>query len=224
MNAKRFLSKRERKTLEEAVAAAEQRTAAEFVCAVATESGRYDRAESLVGLAVGLVGLAVVHFAFTWTPSDSWFESRAVPLALQAAAVVAGFVLGSVLASFSHALRRLFVSASELEAEVERAASHVFAVGRLASTRQRGGVLVYVSVFERRVVVLADSGAARLLGEDGIDALRNLATERLTRGKRLEAFTDTVGAAAERLAPALPAEAVNPDELPDALLVFHPRP
>lgn len=224
MNAKRFLSKRERKALEEAVASAEQRTAAEFVCAVATESGRYDRAESLVGLAFALLGLAVVQLGFTWTPSDSWIDTRAVPLAAQAAAVVVGFVLGTLVASFFHALRRLFVSTSELEAEVERAASHVFAQARLSSTRQRGGVLVYVSVFERRVVVLADTGAARVLGGDGIDALRNLATERLTRNKRLEAFSDTVGAAAERLAPALPAEAINPDELPDALVIFHPRP
>jgi len=224
MNAKRFLSKRERATLEEAVAAAERRTAAEFVCAVATESGRYDRAESMVGLAVSLLGLGIVQLGFSWTPSDSWIEARAVPLALQAMAVVAGFVAGSVLASYAHPLRRLFVSATERDAEVARAASHVCAVSRLASTRQRGGVLVYVSLFERRVVVLADTGAARPLGENGLDALRNMATERLVRGKRLEAFSDTVAAAAERLAPALPAEAVNPDELADALRVFHPRP
>ena len=167
MNATRFLSARDREALEASVAAAEQRTAAEFVCAVATESGRYDRAESLVGLAAGLLALAIAQLAFTWAPTDSWIETRAVPLAAQAGAVVLGFVVGSVLASWWHALRRLFVSSSELRAEVERAASHVFAVARLASTRQRGGLLVYVSIFERRVVVLADTGAARLLGEEG---------------------------------------------------------
>jgi putative membrane protein len=224
MTAKRFLSKRERQAVEEAVANAEKKTAAEFVCAVATESGRYDRAESLVGLAVSLVAMSVVYTVVTWAPADAWSGARTMLLGEIAVTVVGGFVVGSVLASYWHGLRRLFVRRLEMDEEVARAASHVFAIARLASTREHGGVLLYVSLFERRAVVLADTGAVRVLGQDGIEALRDLAVARLRAGRRLETFTDTVSAAAERLAPLLPPVGADSDELPNALLVFHPRP
>jgi putative membrane protein len=224
MTAKRFLNKGERRAVEEAVAAAEKTTAAEFVCAIATESGRYDRAESIIGLAVSLIAMTGVYTVMTWSPASSWGSVRPMLLGELAASAVGGFVLGSILASYWHTLRRLFVGRHEMDTEVERSASHVFAAARLTSTREHGGVLLYVSLFERRAVVLADTGAGRVLGREGIDALRDLAVARLREGRRLETFTDTVRAAAERLAPALPATATNPDELPNALLVFHPRP
>ena len=224
MNARNFLRKGERQAVAEAVADAERRTSAEFVCAIASESGRYDRAESLVGLVVGLLALAAVGLAASRPPADSWLEARVIPLGWLALAVVVGFVLGSALASQWHTVRRPFTTRGERDAEVARAASHVFALSRLASTRKRAGVLIYVSVFERRVAVLADAGAAQVLGQSGIDELRDLAGERLRGDRRLEAFGDTLRAAVERLAAALPAEVVDPDELPNALVILHPRP
>ena len=224
MDARRFLNSEDSARLEQAVARAERSTAAEFVCAVATESGRYDRAESVVGLAVAVAALGLTHAILTRAPSGSWEPGSPVAVGWLALAVVAGWIAGSVLASYVHPLRRLFVGRHEIEEEVARSASHVFSVARLTSTRAHGGVLVYVSLFERRVVVLADSGAGTALGAGGIEALRDLAVARLRAGDRMGTFAATVAAAAERLAPVLPATADNPDELPDALVVFHPRP
>jgi len=224
VDARTFLTKSGRATVEAAVAEAERTTAAEFVCAVATESGRYDRAESLVGLVIAVLGLTYLHLASNWVPASSWSGSRGVALAEAAAVVVLGFVAGSVLASVWRTLRRPFIGQAEIDGEVARAADHVFAACRLTTTRQRGGVLLYLSLFERRVVVLADTGAMAALGPDGIAALRDLAVERLRAGKSVETFTETITTAARRLAAALPPAAVDRDELPNAVFVFHPRP
>lgn len=225
MSAKTFLSTDEQTAVSAAIAAAEERTSAEIVCALATESGRYDRAEALLGLICALLGLLTVNLVTEGSASGgSWEEAARVPFLLQATGVALGFLVGNVLASYVHPLRRIFVGGAEVEAELARAASQVFVSQRLASTRAKGGVLLYVSLFERRVLVLADEGAFAVLGQEGVDALRDQAIAKLRAGERAATFQETVAAIAERLESALPCEADDTNELADELLVFHPRP
>lgn len=224
-DARKFLDEKERAEIEQTAAEAEGRTSAEIVCALATESGRYDRPGSLVGLAGSLLALGVAHLVASPPSSEpgTWTEAH-LSLGWQSLAVVAGFTIASLLASYVHPLRGLFTSSREMEEETLRAARQVFVVERLASTRSRGGVLVYVSLFERRVVVLADKGVMDALGEPFVRELRDLAVARLRASRRKETFTDTIRLAGERLASALPAAAREADELPTHLRVFHPRP
>ncbi len=223
MTANDVLSEAQRREVEAAIGEVEKGTSAEVVCAVATESGRYDRAEAIVGLMAGLAALCGVHAVLAGGAGD--WSAAGLPLAGQALAVVVGFVAGNVLASYVHGLRRLAVSERELTAEVERAASHVFALAAVGSTAGRTGLLVYVSLFERRVVVLADSAAREALGDEGIEALRDTAVAHLRRGELPETFQLTVEQAGTILAEKMPAEReANPDELANRVLVFHPRP
>jgi len=134
-NAERTLTKAGTERIESAIAEAERRSSAEIVCAVSTESGRYDRAEAIAGLIGSLVGLGIAHFAHEelGTAPGEW---AAGPLALgwQALAVAVGFVVGHVAASYGHGLRRLFTSRREKEAEVWRAAWHVFGTAAIRGT------------------------------------------------------------------------------------------
>ena len=86
-------------------------------------------------------------------------------------------------------------------------------------------MLIYVSLFERRVVVLADHQALSVLGESGIEALRDTAVSHLKQGGLVDSFVETINQAATGLAEALPADSEeNPDELSNRVLQFHPRP
>jgi putative membrane protein len=226
MNAEHFLSKEERESVENAVAEAEKKTSAEIVCAVATESGRYDRAESIVGLAVGLIFLSMANAVIPGMSltEGSWTVQQGIPLGWQALMLVMGFIAGSGLATYWHPLRRMFVSEQEIEEEVSRASAYVFSLGKLTGTRERSGVLIYVSLFERRVMILADRRAFEVLGQDEINGLRDLAVKRLREKKRRETFVDTIASAAEKLCEKLPAGADNSDELSNRLMLLHPRP
>ena len=149
---------------------------------------------------------------------------RGLSLAQQVVAVLAGFVVGSVVASYWPALRRRLSSTETLARECSRAASVVFGQRRLASTRTRSGLLIYVSLAERQVVVLGDDRVMAAAGQGLLDRLRDLAVDRLRAGRRTETFVDTVQAAAQELAAKMPPESVNPDELPNELICIHPRP
>jgi uncharacterized membrane protein len=226
MNARYFLSTSEQEQIAQAIGAAEKQTSAEVFCAVATESGRYDRAESIVGLCAALLGLGVAH-AFRGgllLGQGEWSDGAGVALGWQCLAVVVGFVIGTFTASHVHPFRRLFVAGAEMDDETWKAASHVFTLRRADSIRSRSALLIYASLFERRVVVLAAKDAADALGEGGLRELRDLAVNRLREGRRAEMFTDAVRLVAERLREALPAAGANPDELSNKLMILHPRP
>ncbi len=225
MNAASVLDASARSLIENTIARVEKDTSAEIVCAIATESGRYDRAESLLGLTMAILFLAVADLLFGSSTDQGWSSGQGMLLGVQSAAVAVGFVLGSWLASTAHALRRPLVPARELAEEVARAADHVFALAAVGMTSGRTGVLVYVSLFERRVVVLADRRTYDVLGAEGVDALRDIALERLRDGDVAGAFTATVEAAGERLKTRLPADvAANPDEISNKVLIFPGRP
>jgi putative membrane protein len=209
-----------------AIAHAEQQTSAELVCAVATESGRYDRAESFIGLVAAIVALGLAHLGFDLSTraADPW-SSASLGFPWQVLAITLGFLAGSLVASYWHGLRRLFVRESEMAADVCQAAWQVFGSTRIGATTGRSGVLIYLSLFERRVVVLADQLAATALGEDQLARLRDLAVE-LLRGQRVaDACVAIVNDAAAVLAARLPADsATRTEQLANHVLVFHPRP
>jgi len=63
------------------------------------------------------------------------------------------------------------------------------------------------------------------LGQERIDHLRDMAVADLKQGKHAQMFIDLINEMQPRLAEALPAEReLNPDELANHVLSFHPRP
>jgi putative membrane protein len=226
MDAETFLDDDDREAIIDAIERAETRTAAEIVCAVSTESDRYDRAESVAGLGCGLVFLGLLHAltAQMQATEGSWDTVPGPSFGWESAAVVVGFVIGSVVASYWHDLRRLLVRPAHLDGAVERTAWRVFGMQGVRDTSRESGVLIYVSLFERRVSVLADDRAREILGDEGVEELKDLAADHLEEGGGRETFVRIIERAADLLAPELPAGDQDPDELDNKMLVFHPRP
>jgi putative membrane protein len=131
-------------------------------------------------------------------------------------------------ASYWHPLRRLAAREREMDDEARRAAAYVFAQAALSSTSGRTGLLVYVSLFERRVVVLGDERSSCALSDEGIEALRDTAIDHLRQREFATTFVETVRRAGRKLAEMLPAATggagADTDELANRLWVFHPRP
>lgn len=220
MNALSFSAGRD--AVEQAVKRAEARTAAEVVCVVATESGRYARAESLAGLVFSLLALATADLAWhARLPDGAW--GAPAPLWLLGAAVVAGFFAGLLLASRVHPLRHVFVTQRELDEEVEAGADRAFVRTGAGSTKGRTGVLVYVSLFERRVVVRLDEAVKAAAGDAFARELCATAVAALKSGKREAALVELIDAVAAALAEKLPPAADRGEGLPNHLVALHPR-
>jgi putative membrane protein len=203
------------------VASAEARTSAEIVPVVATASGRYDRAEDMVGLWFGLVALSVGWWLAQGVELSDWGVSRprlGLPSVL--GLVLGGWLLGVFLAHLSSGLRRLFTPKREQKAEVERAAREAFFDRRVHHTDGGSGLLIYVSLLEHMAVVLADAQVLEKLGQQKVDALCASLVSELRKGAHTEALCRTIEQAGLALAEALPSQAQNRNELPDALVVM----
>lgn len=217
----------QRQTVEEAVRRAEETTACEIIPVVAEASGRYDRGEDMIGLWCAVLAAMAV---WTWFPSPSieagsgaWGTGTGVlGLVLLVGGIVGGFLAGAVVASRTIWLRRLAVPRKQQHEEVARRAREVFFDQRVHHTAGRTGLLIYVSLLEHEVAVLADQEILGhpALGTPLVERTRDLLVDRLKTGNVAEALASTIREIAPALAAALPVRPDDRNEHPDALVLL----
>ena len=220
-NVETKLTPTDRQVLAERIEQLEANTDAEVVCAVATESGRYDRAESVCGLFVGLVALVLANKIVTF---DDWDVTTALPVGWQVVFMVGGFVVGTLLASYWHGLRRVLVAKNEMQSEVRKCVHQVFSEYGVGGTRHRGGLLIYVSLFERRLEIHFDSLLDGKLAPGDLDSIRDAVLLHLRAGNLTDGLMAGLNEADRVLSLALPHSEDSVDALQNQVLVFHPRP
>ena len=156
----RFISEADQHTIETCVRDAESRTRGEIVVMVVPASHHYPMAGLLGATAFSFpvaIALTPALGALFWAgPSNLWvFLVSLIPLFLV-------FHEGVKRVSI---LKRFFIRGKEMEEEVREAAHIQFFRKGLYRTREETGVLIYISVFERRVWVLGDRGINALIPE-----------------------------------------------------------
>ncbi len=216
-------TEQDRKKIASAVSEAESKTAAEIVPVVAASSGRYDRAEDVVGLITGIGAMVIAWLLFQHEPDDpaagGWDGlSLAVPPWVMVLLLIAGFAGGAFLAGRFPRLARPFVPAGQMTIEVAERAAQLFFDQRVRHTDAATGVLVYLSLFERRAVILADDQAFEALGQDILDQECRQLTADARRGDLTGALCAAIGRLGDLLARKLPRGAGDRNELADVLV------
>ncbi len=113
---------------------------------------------------------------------------------------------------------RLLIPSARLEGEVEQYARGYFLEREVFGTRERTGILVLVSLFERRVVILPDTGLADRLPAEALAAVVARMGPRLSRGARFAALSAVLAALEEvLLAAGFRGAPGAPDEIPTEL-------
>ncbi|MGZ3378304.1 MAG: TPM domain-containing protein [Phenylobacterium sp.] len=222
--------------IEAAVRAAEAKTTGEIYCIVTEESAHYTEVVIAWATVVALLGPAVLLLAgvhvtipdlFTsWSALDvSAAIETAVRRALEGAIVVQGvlFALTAALVSIP-AVRRALTPKGIKRLRVQRRAAEQFLAKNLHATRERTGVLIFVSLGERMAELIADEGIADHVGAHVWDKAMAALTDGLRHGKVEQGFAACIGLCGEVLAEKFPEHpGDNPNELPDAVAVL-PRP
>lgn len=220
-NANKVMSEQELNDLSCRIASLEERTDAEVVCAVATESGRYDRAESVCGLFLGVLALIIAQMVHA---KNHWDVAEALPIGWQVFGIALGFVAGSMLSSYWHGLRGLLVSRAETKSEVQRSMHAIFSSHGIGGTRHHGGLLIYLSLFEHRLEVHGDCSLLEKVTVEELEAIRDAVLDQVRAGRIADGLAAGLHVAEDLLARVLPYSEAVKDELPNEVLVFHPRP
>lgn len=194
--------------LHEAVRAAERRTLGEIVPVVVERSDSHPQA----ALAAALVfAFAVPMLGLGWLP---WGEPLWIVLA-QLAGALAGWLLARALPGFA----RLFVSEARATHVANEQALQEFTGLGLHRTAAESGVLIFVSLLERRVVVLGDRGIDAKVGVEHWKKVDEAVLAGIRAGSLRQGLVDGIGAAGEVLALHFPSPGGGRNELPDRVVV-----
>ncbi len=205
----------ERERIKQAVREAEQGTKGEIVPMIVAASARYREAGHRMGLMLALLVLAVLLTAEVYWLPWGWHAGNAGWLLL---AVVVAYGLGQWLGAVP-AVIRLITSRERMAYKVKLRAEQAFYQHGLHKTRARTGILILVSLLERRVHVLADKGINESVPTGTWDGLVGGIIEGIHVGRATEAICEAIAACGRLLAQVCPAGAGNnPDELPDKLI------
>jgi putative membrane protein len=230
------LTPTELSAIEAAVREAETRTTGEIYCVVSEESSAYGEtplayAAGLALLAPAILLLAGVHvsipdFFSTWSAVQVGEAiEQAVRSALIGTIVLQGllFVATALIVAIP-AVRRALTPRGLKRDRVRRRAAEQFLAKNLHLTRERTGVLIFVSLGERMAELMADEGIASQVDPKVWDRAMAALTEGLKRGEPAAGFAAAVGLCADVLAERFPPRpGDNPNELPDAVVVL-PKP
>lgn len=220
MRASKLLSKAESESVAAAIKSAESATSAEVVVCIATRSGRYDRGEDLIGVAVALLGVAAAWLIFQRVHDESWGLSLNLGLLPILGIFAVGFSFGATAATFFPALSLFFSSHAEMRSNVHDRARIAFQDLGVRGTRAATGVLIYVSLLERTVSVIGDKAITDAVDQKTWDALRDTVIAGLAKGQPGKGLCNAIEQAGAVLAENMPGSHDDSDELGNHLRII----
>ncbi|MDB5441353.1 MAG: hypothetical protein JWM33_3780 [Caulobacteraceae bacterium] len=218
------LTERDRERITQTVAAAERGTSGEIRCVLAEQTADPHLPALLAGAGVALFLLPAIVLGWMqisrmggWDAGGMTSGQQEFSLGLYAAAQAALFL---VIWRFGvwHGLWRALTPADLLSARVHAAALAQFEALGLTATRDRTGILLYVSLADRRAEVLADIGIYAKAEPKVWDEVVALLVAGLKAGDPAAGFVSAVERTGEILAACLPPREDDVNELPDGLI------
>lgn len=180
--------------VEAAIGVVEQTTSGEIVAVIAGESDGYRGAAWKAGLLGALAAsLGAALWMWAGNPWDLWLEAWMV------GPPAAGAALGFLAVATSSRLRRLLIDDSSMDERVECRAAEAFLAEEVFDTRERTGLLLFASLFERRLVVLADREIRAAVPPDDWETIVRRFTAAMRCGEVRAAFLEAVDACGEIL-------------------------
>jgi putative membrane protein len=184
---KSLFSPQQIKEIEGAVKHAESSCGAEIVPVFIRQAALYEVALWRGGfLALSVAGIIMVFLFFStgwllFLPPYFWFL---IPLTF-------GF-LGALLVVLSPYLRRKIIGRNLMQSKVEQKAKEMFLNHKVSHTVQRYGILLMISFFERKAIILADVGIAEVVDQSVWQEIVNELTHGIREGSLVESISGAI--------------------------------
>jgi putative membrane protein len=201
-----FLSEQDNKSIEAAIKKAESTTSGEIVFVVAPASSHYHHA-TLQG---AIIGMAIITAVFLLIPIEH------TPTTLLWTEFISFAVFYALISRLP--FRRWMISSREMDARVGEAAFMQFYSSGLYKTRESNGVEIYLSLLERRAVVIGDSGIHAKMGNAHWDNVRDFIIQGIRQGDICGGICRAIESCGKALAEHFPPRPDDINELPDQVI------
>ncbi|QXE92172.1 TPM domain-containing protein [Geomonas subterranea] len=203
-----YFSASDKEAIRQAVARAEARSSGEIATMVVSESDRYREAEALGALLLsGFIGVAVAvlsHHVTIWTY---------IPVVF-----LLYFPVLLFLRRFPH-LKLSFVGPRRLAEAVSERALVAFYQQGLYRTRMETGVLIFISLLERKVWIVGDRGINEKIPPGYWKSLAERLAQGLRTGRGAEAVCEVIEACGTELERHFPRGEDDRNELADEIII-----
>ena len=199
------LTPNDRTRLQDAVAAAEQRTSAEIVLAVAEVSDDYRTYPLLFSAACGFICAGVIAVLWPEMP-------------VRMAFVFTGAVIFvALLLSHWAPLHIILVPGGVRQKTAAALAQTEFAERVAGRTARANGLLIFIALGERYVTIIPEHGLRRLVPEAAWQAIIADLVKDVGAGRLADGLATAIGACATILAAKCPPGADNANEIDDSV-------
>jgi putative membrane protein len=217
------LSEKDLIRIKEAVADAEKRTNGEIALAATGESSDYSFFELFAAVILGAVCFALMLVfnsqieaivgRFFWQEKN-WYLPA-----------LFGFAEFAVIAVFYCVanigfIDRIVIPWPIRKARVHNRALRHFVESGVYATKDRTGILVFVSCMEREVRIVADSGINAKIEQKEWDELAQMLAQGIREKKTATALVEVISKCGDLLEKEFPAKEENPNEHPDGLVIL----
>ncbi len=204
-----IFSASEQAQIRDAVRHAERGTQGEIVPVVVRSSGHYRETRHVAGLIVGLLILALTLCWDYWWGGWGWSFAHPGWTLL---ATVGAYLFGTLIGSTPPVIRWL-TSDERRRAKVSLRAQLAFHHHGIPRTRDGTGILILLSLLERRVQILADRGINERVPAGTWERVVDHIVDGMRQAPPVETLCQAIAECGQLLATYYPAKPDNPDEL-----------
>lgn len=205
--ADKFLTDTDKENIRKAVKEIEKVTSGEIVPMIVSASYSYPLSNFIGGFSLGML-IALITVLISQNENLWLFLS----------VYMAAFIIIHELIKYILPLKRLFISIKEMNEEVEEAAINAFYKNELYKTRDKTGVLIYISVFEKKVWVLADKGINSKVDPGTWKEIVSIIVNGIKEKKQSEAIVKAIEKTGEILSTHFPCKKDDMNELTDLII------
>ncbi len=182
MKLKKMFSEEDLSRIKSAVKEAEEKISGEVVPVILERSGWYSVANykaAVIAAAFAFVCMVILDRYIITDASHSLYYD---PMFIFVVVAAAG-IIGAILPNFIDPLKRFLVTQEHLDYITRVRAENAFLEEEIFNTRQRTGIMIFISFFEHEVIVMADKGISKVVEKKEWDNIVDGLISHIKNGK-----------------------------------------
>jgi len=181
MNLRKKFSEADLQRIKDAVKEAESKISGEIVPVIVERSGTYAIASYRAAVLFAMLAFASIVIIDRYVPELAIYD----PLSIFIAVLTFG-LLGGLLAHYIDPFKRMMLTQLHLDKATRLKAESSFLQEEIFNTRQRTGIMIFLSFFEHEVIIMADKGISKVVEQKEWDSMVQAFIAKIKMG-------DTVG-------------------------------
>ncbi len=200
------ISDKDKETIKEAIKSVELKTSGEIVPVILKQSDFYPAAHFRLALIMGIFFSLVLYYTYD-------FSDPMALIWIQAPGILLGYIV-----AYIPSVKRLLTTKAEMQEEVYQRSLEVFYENNVSMTRDRTGIMIFISLLERKVSVLADCGINEVVSKDYWNELVQVLTSDIAKGDMIQGVVKSINTCGSKLVESFPIKEDDTNEVVDELI------